>query len=141
MLTTSTRVEDHPLYGVWRQMRMRCALPTHHKYPRYGGRGIKVCDRWQTFANFVEDMGERPSGGTLGRIDNDGGYEPGNVRWESSSQQQRNTSRTRLLTFGEKTQSMADWADEIGISYDVLNHRINAYGWTVERALKEPVRC
>lgn len=132
--------DKHPLYGAWRQMRMRCSNPSHHKFSAYGGRGIKVCERWQTFWNFVEDVGDRPVGCTLDRIDNDGDYEPGNVRWATPSMQNRNSRRSRLLTHDGETRTMAEWAEVLGMSYDVLNHRINASGWSVERALTTPVR-
>src|SRR5712671_382593 len=76
--TRDRGVDSHPLYTAWRQMRHRCETPNNHKYKYYGARGIKVCERWQIFANFIEDMGERPKGMTLDRIDNNGHYEPGN---------------------------------------------------------------
>jgi hypothetical protein len=83
-------------------MRGRCYYPSHSSYPNYGGRGIKVCDRWresngQGFLNFLSDMGERPKGTTLDRIDVDGNYEPDNCRWATHSDQGRNKRRVRTL--------------------------------------------
>jgi hypothetical protein len=71
-------------------MRQRCLYPRSKKYPRYGGRGITICERWSLFANFLADMGERPAGKTLDRVDNDGNYEPGNCRWATSAEQASN---------------------------------------------------
>lgn len=83
--------ERHALYSTWCQMRRRCENPGATQYPYYGGRGIKVCERWrQDFAAFVADVGERPEGMTLDRINNDGNYEPGNVRWATRAEQRAN---------------------------------------------------
>lgn len=128
-------------YQSWQSMKRRCnASPTHKDhYTNYVQRGIKVCVRWQTFLNFLADMGERPAGATLERTDNDKGYEPGNCKWATQSEQLRNTRRTIRLTFNGKTQSLADWADEIGIHREVLRHRLSYHGWSVEKALTTPV--
>lgn len=86
-------LSKHPLYKVWQGMRNRCYNERQPHYPRYGGRGIRVCARWlgpDGFPNFLADMGERPDGLSLDRIDNDGDYEPGNVRWATASQQALN---------------------------------------------------
>lgn len=81
----------HPLYDVYMDMVGRCGRPTHHAFERYGGRGIAVCDRWRAdFWNFVADVGERPEGRSMDRIDNDGPYAPGNFRWATHSEQQHN---------------------------------------------------
>ncbi|TAM23394.1 MAG: hypothetical protein EPN60_15100 [Nevskiaceae bacterium] len=128
-----------PAYQVWHSMRARCTNPSRPHYARYGGRGIKVCARWGSFANFIADMGERPSGATLDRIDNDGHYEPGNCRWATRKDNCRNRANNRLLTFNGETKASVEWAEITGIGEFVLSQRL-ARGWSVERALTQPPR-
>lgn len=84
-------------YQTWHGMLQRCTNPNVSRYRRYGGRGIAVCDRWRIFGNFLEDMGERPHGKTLDRIDNDGNYEPMNCRWATPKEQSANTVHWRHM--------------------------------------------
>jgi hypothetical protein len=128
-----------PTYKTWTGMIGRCGNPRSPDYMRYGGRGISVHPRWLTFANFLEDMGERPVGMTLDRINNDGPYSPENCRWATNAQQRRNSRQNHLLTFNGKTQPMVDWAAEVGLTRNTLAARIRM-GWTVERALTQSVR-
>lgn len=85
------RLSSHPLYHTWENMRQRCYNSKHTAYKWYGARGIKICERWNNFANFVADVGEKPPGTTLDRKDNNGDYEPDNVRWADQVEQIRNS--------------------------------------------------
>jgi hypothetical protein len=127
-----------PTYLSWANMKSRCDHASCPRYADYGGRGIAYCERWRLFQNFLEDMGERPNGTTLDRIDVDGNYEPGNCRWASEQQQKRNTRRNVILEFGGRSMCVADWALEIGIRRQSLEKRLKN-GWSVERALTTPL--
>jgi hypothetical protein len=120
-------------------MRARCNCATHHKYHRYGGRGIKVCERWDDFWLFFEDMGEKPSPShTLDRIDNDGDYEPGNCRWALPKVQARNSSTSLKLTIGGKAVPLRDVADEHGIDAGTLRKRVVDLNWPLSEACHTP---
>jgi hypothetical protein len=129
------------LYGVWCLMRARCEKPTNKSFPSYGGRGIKVCERWSNFQNFFADMGDRPSPKhLLDRIDNDGPYSPDNCRWVGSIREQRSNCRdNRRLTHNGETLILSEWARRIGIDPDTISERLNSLGWTVEDALTRPL--
>lgn len=126
-------------YNCWRNMKARCQNPKNHKYPVYGGRGITVCAKWQTFAGFYADMGDCPDGMSIDRINNDGNYEPSNCRWATVEQQMSNQSTNTNLTFYGKTMTVSQWARELGIHPTTILQRINRSGWSVEKALTEPV--
>jgi len=126
-------------YTTWDAMLARCRNPEYESYSHYGGRGIKVCDRWLTYENFLSDMGRKPSKQhSIDRIDNDGDYCPGNCRWATQSEQNRNTSRNLMLTFNGLTMCAADWGDSLGIPGGEISRRIRR-GWTVQRALETPL--
>jgi len=127
------------IYFVWSGMRARCRNPKAQDYKNYGGRGIRVCERWEKFENFLADMGEAPSGTTLDRVDVNGDYEKSNCRWATRRVQARNQRRTVMLTFDGRSQSRADWADELGIKHATLTSRLRN-GWSVEQALTGAVR-
>lgn len=137
-ISTRHGMAGTPTYKSWAAMKARCLDPEAPDYPRYGGRGIKVCDRWLSLKNFAADMGLRPSGTTLDRIDNNGNYEPNNCRWATAIQQANNKRDTHLLTYAGKTLSISQWARETGIGRVTLAKRIKR-GWPVDVALTAPV--
>jgi hypothetical protein len=131
----------HPLYRVWCVMKERCSKPYSSSYGRYGAKGIRVCDRWiNSFAAFVEDMGPRPVGYSIDRIDPTGNYEPGNCRWVSSTTQNRNRTDNRLLTFQGQTKTQSEWAADMGVPDTLIQSRLKR-GWTVADALTIPIRA
>lgn len=122
-------------YNVWVGMRDRCANPNDDSFVRYGGRGIRVCERWQTFELFLEDMGPRPSKRhSIERIDNDGHYEPGNCRWATGVEQGRNKRNNVLVTHNGITRTVSEWAEITGIKYGTVWMRIKR-GYSPEKAL------
>lgn len=128
-----------PEYGVWNAMRQRCSNPKNRAYKNYGGRGIRVCERWLYFANFIEDVGPRPSKShSLDRIDNNGDYEPDNVRWATLEEQNLHKRVSRLITYNGKTQPLFMWAKETGLDRLVIHKRLKR-GWSIERALTQEV--
>lgn len=116
---------ETPEYNIWCLMKRRCTNPQCRAYPRYGGRGITVCDRWlHSFENFYADMGPRPSPKhSIDRIDNDRGYSPDNCRWADSSEQGYNTRDTTMLTHDGRTLNLAEWSKETGIPVKLLRSR------------------
>ncbi len=126
-----------PEYVSWRSMMTRCFNENHKSFHRYGGRGITVCEEWQTFQNFYADMYPRPEGHSLERINSDLGYYPENCKWSSRLEQSNNLSSNVNLTFNGKTQSVSMWARELDIPVRTLHNRI-ANGWTTDKALTTP---
>ena len=128
-----------PVYRQWNAMRQRCENPNSTNYNDYGGRGIKVCDRWRDFSAFYEDMGDPPPKGTLERIDNDRGYEPGNVKWASRKEQAHNRRSNEFLTHAGKTLTLSQWGEITGLGKAAIVRRRRA-GWPVDRILWEPMQ-
>lgn len=122
-------------YNSWSAMRARCHNPKTEGFSLYGGRGIKVCDRWNSFESFLADMGERPEGMSIDRIDNNGDYEPGNCRWASMPEQQRNRRTTIKVERDGRSQCIKDWCDELGLNVDQVYGRIR-HGQTPQEALR-----
>lgn len=132
------------IYHTWNKMRQRCQNPNHDRFADYGGRGIRVCDTWsnsfEAFHDYVSRLSHfNESGRSLDRINNDGNYEPGNVRWATRVQQNRNTRQVLQITFDGKTQGVAEWANEYGLDRKRLYKRL-WNGWDIKRALMQPVR-
>lgn len=127
-----------PEWFVWVHMRRRCESHSCHAYPRYGGRGIYVCKRWQDFANFLKDMGKRPAGQTLERINNAGPYSPKNCKWASRTEQARNRRSNRIVEFSDERRCVAEWCEVLGLPHKAVRARI-LNGWSAERAFTQPV--
>ena len=127
-----------PEHYLWLSMIQRCSNPATKQYAYYGVRGIKVCKRWQaSFESFLADVGLRPSPElTLERINNDGNYEPGNVKWATRKEQANNRRSNRRILYKDKLQTMREWAREIGITDAGLFRRLKA-GWSIEHTLEK----
>jgi hypothetical protein len=126
------------IYAIWDSMIARCTKPSRKDFHRYGGTGVTVCDRWKTFQNFYDDMGDRPPGMSLDRIRNDQGYSPENCRWATTKQQNRNQKSNLLLTSAGETRCLAEWAEIKGIKQVTLHCRLRR-GWDVDKALNTPI--
>lgn len=126
-------------YQSWADAKCRCRNPRHRRFANYGGRGIEFSPLWDRFESFVTDLGLKPDGFTLERIENDGHYEPGNCRWATYREQARNARSNKVLEFGGRRQTLAAWADEVGLLRTTLSNRIHVYGWPLDVALSAPI--
>lgn len=134
-------ISRSPAYMTYRAMKVRCLNPSAAYYEDYGGRGIKICDRWlDSFENFLEDMGERPPGLSLDRRDNNGNYCKENCKWSTRTEQNNNKRSNRNMTVGGVTLSVAQWAKKTGLSEEMIRKRLNLYGWSPERIISTPSR-
>lgn len=125
---------------IWWNMKRRCSDPSATSYSLYGGRGIKVCDRWVcSFHDFISDIGRRPSRAhSIERRDNNGNYEPSNCFWATDKEQANNRRSSRMVTYRGETKSVALWSDELGLNYHRVRARI-LNGWDAERAFNAPL--
>lgn len=121
-------------YRIWHGMKDRCLNKNNARFNRYGGRGITVCERWMDYRNFLADMGERPDGMSIDRIDNTKGYSPENCRWATTKQQSRNKSNNRIITHNGVTMTLADWSEHTGVKYQIIIERLIA-GWDFADAI------
>lgn len=131
-----------PEYNTWCSMNQRCNDANSPSYGRYGGRGIKVCDRWMKFENFLEDMGERPSKQhSIDRIENNLGYFKENCEWATVTEQCNNRRNNRTIIFNNRSMTLRRAMREYGCTISMKNvrQRVFMYGWSVERAMSEPV--
>ena len=127
-----------PSYVSWNAMIQRCTNLNNPSHKNYRGRGVKVHNRWRKFENFLEDMGERPSGTSIDRINNNGDYEPGNCRWSTQREQTSNTRRSRRLTFKGETMTVTQWAEKLNIHSQTLFSRLRR-GWSTKETLTKPL--
>lgn len=128
-----------PAYYSWAAMMSRCLNVAHPRYCDYGGRGITVCERWLKFENFFADMGKRPKGKTLDRINNDGGYELSNCRWATLVEQNNNTRQNRRITYQGETLNITQWSERTGLKLLTIHMRLKR-GWSIQDALTVPTQ-
>jgi len=132
---------DHPIYNSWKSLRQRCNDKNGASYARYGGRGIKVCKRWDSWNNFRDDMYPTfKKGLSLDRIDNNKGYSPENCRWATQEEQHNNTRKNRYITYKGVKKSVAQWSRATGIKPITILNRLNS-GMVVERVLSKKSLC
>jgi len=134
---TSKQFKTHgytktPTYGTWQAMRKRCTNPRDTYFNYYGGRGITVCDSWNTFANFLEDMGERPKGMTIDRINTNGNYCKDNCKWSTSEEQANNKSNNHNITIDNQTKTLTEWSRIYNIDPKITWKRMNR-GWSNDK--------
>lgn len=127
-----------PTYWSWAGMKARCTDPSHKSFQRYGGVGVKVSDDWMEFAKFLADMGEKPEGTSLDRIDNKGDYSKENCRWATAIEQGRNRKSNRHVTVAGQTKTVAEWTEIYGLPLGAISYRLSA-GWDEELAVTTPL--
>lgn len=140
---TRTHLQSYTVeYRIWFHIKGRCYNPTDESYPRYGGRGIIMCERWKnSFEEFFKDVGLRPSPDySIDRIDNDRGYFEDNWRWATSKQQNRNKRNLHIIEYNGERKTLIEWAEQYHIPYHTLSARINKLGWSIEEAFDKSLR-
>lgn len=128
-------MEGSRTYRAWSSMKQRCTNPNAPKYPQYGGRGIRVCERWMVFQSFYEDMGECDDGMSLERINVDGDYAPGNCKWIPTRDQQSNKRSTIWTEVDGQRMTLKEACLKLGLNYRTVQSRVNIMGWTMREAL------
>jgi hypothetical protein len=132
------------IYNIWSGMIDRCCSPNYHHYQDYGGRGITVYEPWRKFVNWYDyiksTIGEPPTPQhSIDRINNNGNYEPGNIKWSTPKEQQNNKRTNHYVSFNGETKTLTQWAESLNITPITLWHRLTDLHWSVERALTEPI--
>ncbi len=142
-------IKDKRFYGIWRKMINRCLNKKISNYKRYGGRGIKVCNRWLEFENFRDDMYKsylehieefNKENTTIDRINNEGNYRKNNCKWATMQEQSNNRRNNHLITYNNQTMTIAQWARKLNINLDTLNSRLLLYKWSVKKSFITPVK-
>lgn len=129
------------VYRTWYSIRQRCNNPNTVGWKYYGGKGVRVCARWDSFEAFLADMGEPPtSKHSIDRIKNELGYSPENCKWATKLEQDNNRTSNVLITYGGRTQNVKQWSDELSIKYATLYRRLVTESWEPGRAFFTPVR-
>lgn len=134
---TTHRGTGTPEYWVWHAMCERCGNPNAREFRNYGARGIAVCDRWQSFENFIGDMGRRPEGGTLERVDNSRGYEPGNCVWATMTEQNANKRNNRHIEFDGQRYIAVTACEKAGVRLSSMYRRAKRRGITHQQAFDD----
>lgn len=129
-----------PEYQSWATMHQRCGNPNTSGYKHYGAKGIKVCPEWADFQQFLRDMGPRPEGMTLDRIDLSGGYNPANCRWADLITQARNSTQVVWVQIGDERKRLVEWCEQIPISINTVRCRVKKHGMSYEEALTTPIQ-
>lgn len=140
VITSTTHGQSRTLtFYTWGGIRDRCLNPSNKNFANYGGRGITICSRWlDSFENFLADMGSKPKGKTIDRIDVNGNYEPKNCRWATPKTQGRNRRNNVTLTYNGKIATIAEWSEITGIGAKTIAYRLQS-GWSDKEALTKPI--
>ena len=127
-----------PEYHTWSSMLQRCSNPKRNSWKHYGGKGVKVCARWRSFENFLADMGLRPAGMSLDRIDVQGDYTPENCRWADVTTQARNSVQVVWVEIAGERKRLVEWCEQLGMSINTVRCRVKTHGWSYPEALLTP---
>ena len=133
-------VKNHPIYGVWTNMKSRCTNPNSTSFQYYGAKGVTYDTKWEKFNNFKKDM--EPSykkGLWLDRIDNSKGYYPENCRWVTPKDQENHRSNNHLFSYMGIADTLQNWANYLKVNKSTLSMRIYVYGWDIKKTLETPV--